>query len=376
MEKSWLRLKKIIKNNQEFICYQSTCDLDPIWDNFLEETNYAHFEQTSTWARSKKNLGWSCSRIIVETSGQIVGGFQILQKRILRFFNAGLLMQGPVLKEKDPALASLMINFLQEYAHKKLTVILVQPPAEYPELFQMLIDRGFLENSISFVIKSATVVINLNLPEEVLLKNMKRQKKQNIRSALAAGVNVIEGKREDLPIFFNLMIMTCKRRGVVPNPPSAKILEDLWDSLSGRKKIRLFLTEFQGEIISGILVIFSGNRAYLWKFGWSGKFSNYHPNELLFWEIFKRVKEAGYQEADLGYITSYKREKGKFTDGVSSWEDRSDAVFKIGLGGQIKRLLPAAIYFPLPVFRWTYKYLIPVFDSIPITRKKLVRLIG
>ncbi|MBC7349716.1 MAG: peptidoglycan bridge formation glycyltransferase FemA/FemB family protein [Candidatus Aminicenantes bacterium] len=362
------------KQNQTIHFFQSTIELDPVWDNFLARSRASHFEQSCAWAIMKKRAGWFFWRIIIELDGKIIGGFQILWKKKFTFLKIGLLLKGPIIETNDPIIINVIIDFLKKYTKGKLSVLIIQPPEKNLELYHKLTEKGLVNNEISFIIKSATVTVDLSSIDD-LWRKIKRQKKQNIRRAEEAGIIIRQGDHRELPIFFDLMKKTCQRRKVLPNPPSLHLIECLWGCLAPQGQIKLFLAQGQNEIISGILVILLGETAYLWKFGWSGRYANYYPNELLFWEIFKWSKQQGFDRADLGYITSYRRIGRNLSDTYNSWPDKSDAVFKMGLGGQITKLPPAAVYIPNFIFRLAYKLLVPWIDARPKIRDRFISVI-
>ena len=361
------------QQNQTIHFFQSTTELEPVWDNFLARSSCSHFEQSCAWAIMKKRAGWFFWRIIIELDGKIIGGFQILWKKKFTFLKIGLLPKGPIIETNDPIIIDLIIDFLKKYTKRKLNVLIIQPPVKNFELYHKLIEKGLVNNEISFIIKSATVTVDLSSIDD-LWNKMKRQKKQNIRRAEEAGIIIRQGDNRELSIFFELMKETCQRRKVSPNPPSLHLIECLWDCLAPRGQIKLFLAQGQNEIISGILVILLAKIAYLWKFGWSGRYANYYPNELLFWEIFKWAKQQGYDRVDLGYITSYQRIGRILLDTCDSWPDKSDAAFKMSLGGEITKLPPAAVYIPSFLIRLFYKLLIPWVDARPKIRDRFIRI--
>jgi lipid II:glycine glycyltransferase (peptidoglycan interpeptide bridge formation enzyme) len=362
------------QQNQTIHFFQSTTELDPVWDDFLARSSASHFEQSCAWAIMKKRAGWFFWRIIIELDGKIIGGFQILWKKKFIFLKIGLLLKGPIIETNDPIIIDLVINFIKKYTKRKLSALIIQPPENNFELCHKLTEKGLVNNEISFIIKSATVTVDLSSIDD-LWNKIKRQKKQNIRRAEEAGITIRQGDHKELSIFFELMKETCKRRKVPPNPPSLYLIECLWGSLAPRGQMKLFLAQYQTEIISGILVILLGKIAYLWKFGWSGRYANYYPNELLFWEIFKWAKQQGFDRADLGYITSYRRIGHILLDTCNSWPDESDAVFKVRLGGEITKLPPAAVYIPNFIFRLAYKLLVPWIDARPKIRDRFIRVI-
>ncbi len=355
---------------------ESVFSPDPEWDNFLFNTGFEHFEQTSLWAEAKKLEGWKTSRIIAIRNDQIVGGFQILYKEKLKFLKIGLLMKGPVITSNDPIVVKSFLNQLKKFVHRNFFALLLQAPDREDRITSELRQIGFRPNFIKWIIKSANVKINLNLPEDQLVKKMKRQKRQNIQQAKNAGIVVRPGTREDLGLFFKLMSTTCRRRGVRPNPSSLKALEKIWDLFSASDKIALFFAGLNDINISALMVIIMGKHVSLWKFGWSGEYSHFRPNDLLFWETLKWAKAAGYQTADLGSFGTYILKKGRILDLRENYLERQDVRFNTGFGGQVINLQPGLIYFSNPVISFLAKTILPHLASFPLTEKIIYKLIG
>ena len=82
--------------------------------------------------------------------------------------------------------------------------------------------------------------------------------------------------------FFELMKKSCERQGnLTPNPNSLQRLQALWNSAGGSRRIQLAMARKDGEPVAGLLGIAFGERVTLWKKGWSGKFGDLRPNELV-----------------------------------------------------------------------------------------------
>ena len=355
--------------------WQSPPSIDDDWDSFLAGSTYGQFEQTSLWAEVKKLSGWRPFRTIITQDGKIIAGFQTLWQKKAYFLKLGLLMKGPVIETNNEQLIQIIIDYFKKAVKKHFQAILVQLPDKDIRLTSMLLNSGFLPNRISGSFKSANVVINLDQSEDRLFKSLKRQKRQNIRIAREAGITVREGGQQELPIFFNLMRTTCLRRGVAPNPSTEEICEALWKVFSPKNQIKLFLAEYQEEIISAVLVLTVGRHASLWKFGWSGKWGQFRPNDLLFWEIFSWAKAQGYLSADLGPFGSFASDGLTAATDLGSLEDSSDVRFKTGFGGEIIRLQPGLLYIPNPIYRSLYRVFSPILLTSPVFRKYFSKML-
>ncbi len=341
--------------------------IDDRWDNFLCSARDGQHEQTSRWADCKKNNSWKNKRIIITKDGNIVGGFQILYKKKWVVGNIGYISKGPVLIENNSQLLNLIIQNIKLTAEKyHISLLLIHPSNNRYDISHRLENKGFLKNKFNCVVSEATQRINLDYSEDELFKKMKRQKRQNIKKAIKKGVNIREGERKELKTFFQYMLKTCERQGVKPNPSKLECIEKIWDHFSTMGNIRLFLSELNDKIISGILSINFGETAYLWKFAWSGEHGDCRPNDLLFWETFRWAKRQGLKNIDLVSVSK------KMTEKCSRKETNTNgsSFFKSGFGGEFLPLPEEKIY----IYKKTYKIFYSVFldfPSLSVLKKKI-----
>ncbi len=369
------KLEEIKTSNGTLTFWLSQSLLDDDWDGFVEGSGFSHFEQTSRWAKAKKSSNWEPYRILLSRDQQIIGGFQILWKQKTKFAKFGLLKKGPIIVDRDPYVIRVIINFLKRTIHNNFLAAIVQPPDTDEEITSIMMNSGFIPNFIGGIIKCANVLVDLNLTEEQIFNKMKRQKRQNIKTARKAGIIIRQGERNEIGTFFALMEYTCWRRGVEPNPPRKEILEIIWESFYQNNQIALFFAQYQNTIISGVMVIVLGKKAFLWKFGWSGQFGHMRPNDLLFWEIFKWAKSRDCHFADLGEFGSYHAKGNLAYAELEIYKDYQDVNFKTGFGGNIIKLQPGLVYFSNALAYHLYQNILPILIKIPFVKTYVYRLL-
>lgn len=186
------------------------------------------------------------------------------------------------------------------------------------------------------------------------------------------GVSVREGNKNDLSTFFSFMLETCKRQGVSPNPSNEKTLAAMWELFSRSGNIKLFIAEYCKEDVSAQIIVPFGNYVNLWKFGWSGKYGNCHPNEVLYWENFKWARSQGYSYADLGAISpqvanAVLQAKPLDEANVKTW-----SVFKVGFGKEVTPLAEGCVYIYNPFLRWAHTIFMPFINSVPALKRKFL----
>ena len=67
------------------------------WDRFIAEVAGGAYQQSSRWAGVKAVVGWRAERVVVERDGAIVGGCQLLLRRLPILGAVAYAPRGPVI---------------------------------------------------------------------------------------------------------------------------------------------------------------------------------------------------------------------------------------------------------------------------------------
>ena len=101
---------------------------EPAWDAFVAAVDGGNHMQSSLWAQVKSTLGWSVCRVLARRGREIVGGAQILIRRLPLAGALGYVPRGPVLAQDDPLLMGVLLDTLRTIAHEqRLQYLLIQP---------------------------------------------------------------------------------------------------------------------------------------------------------------------------------------------------------------------------------------------------------
>lgn len=165
--------------------------------------------------------------------------------------------------------------------------------------------------------------IAISKTEEELLAGMKPKTRYNIRLAEKRGVRVNETREaKHIEAFLGLITATSGRKGITSHPKS--YYEKFFQILP-REMCRLFVAEYQGEIIAANLVMFYGDTVTYLHGGTSDAHRDAMAPYLLQWEQIKVAKREGYHYYDFGGVhTRVENEKSKQKD----WEGITR--FKVG----------------------------------------------
>jgi hypothetical protein len=168
------------------------------------------------------------------------------------------------------------------------------------------------------------------------------------------------------------MLETCKRIGVAPNPSQLQSLNLMWQLFQPVGKMKLFLACYHGEDLSGIIAVPFGPTVNLWKFGWSGKYPEYRPNDLLFFEIFKWSRDAGYCKVDLVHISANSAQEIVRHRNRPAEITKTSSFFKLGWGGDVVILPEGYIFCRNLIMRTFYPLSAYLINSWPWLKRKFL----
>jgi hypothetical protein len=203
-------------------------------------------------------------------------------------------------------------------------------------------------------VNDATWTIDLRGGCEAVERRMAGEARRKTRQAINRGLTIREGGRGDIETFFELMLSTCRRQGVDPNPPDVRHLFALWDAAHPAGCIRLFFAEYEGKPLTGYLDIAFGKTLTQWKKGWTSTESQRNPNDLITYEALKWGSEGGYQFYD---FSAFDRQMGiAMLNGepLTAEQERSRYMFFTRFGGSPRLLPKARVYFPNSIIRFAY----------------------
>ena len=346
----------------------STSLEDAEWDRFVMEGPCPHHEQTALWGKLQSFRGWRPFRALMRQANTLIGGAQILERRVRHIGNIGYLSRGPLIVPDDATLRRSLLSAIRRIAQqRRLIYLAVNLP--YPSDFTAsdLEASGFSvrhERLPPRTSMAATIFLDLTQDLETVLAKMQTTTRRYIRQGQRRGATVREGKAEDMEIFGRLLASHCERRGVHPNIPQGDFLCEIWKTFAPGGYLKLFMAELGDEVLITLLVFAMGTWARAWRVGWSGRHPEARPNELVYWEAIKWAKSNGCHFFDIvGFDTGNARAilEGRVIPesercGMSDW--------KLGFGGRVMLFPPGYCYFGNPVAQVLYRSIgAPLLDS-------------
>jgi len=317
------------------------------WDKFLNDYPEAHLLQSRSWGELKSSYGWEVSRIISRSSSNhelASAGAQILFRGLPLGYTLAYLPKGPVIPKTQPAhwndWGKLWAEVDKVCKKKRSVFLLVEPDlwgtdnstAEDKQNQWTVPPDGF-NNSMFSVQPVRTLLVDISGSEEQILGRMKQKTRYNIR--LAGKKEVLVNPSDDLKTFYQLMVETGGRDEFGVH--SLDYYQRAYDLFYPAGECEIFLAEFQGEPIAGLMVFARGNRAWYFYGASSNKHRERMPNYLLQWEAIRWARSRGCAFYDLWGVPdedekTLERYFNKRSDGL--WGVYR---FKRGFGGRLIR---------------------------------------
>lgn len=336
------------------------------WDEFVNNHPLASIHQTSLWGRFQAKIPsrgkyW----IIALTEGahdkntpeKIIAGTVLIRHALHKGYCWLYAPRGPLLDyENEKAAKEQMQMFLEEakqIAKKEKAVFLrIDPLLDRHIQYdgQLSMHRSSGDPFLGFrpvlygFQPQHTLVLDLKKSEEELLREMKPKGRYNIKIAEQKGVKIREiddsnskNFAHDLDTFYDLILQTTSRDNFSGH--NKNFYKNFLETLKPAKKNTLYLAQYNGKIIAGILMTFFGKTATYY-YGASGNENrNVMAPYLLQWHAIKEAKKNGLEIYDFFGIAP--SELGVFQH-AHPWQGVTD--FKRKFGGQEISFAPAQEY--------------------------------
>jgi lipid II:glycine glycyltransferase (peptidoglycan interpeptide bridge formation enzyme) len=257
--------------------------------------------------------------------------------------------KGPALDYSDDELLKRVLSTLQDVASRHHAIFikidpdvcLEDPSHSVAQVITTLESQCWQLSSEQIQFRN-TILIDLTQEEDELLKAMKSKTRYNVRLAGRRGVEVRLGGLTDLPLFYDMYVETSSRDEFIIRP--FVYYQDAWKTFIKANLAQLFITEYQGHPLAGLILFRFGNKAWYMYGASRDLHRNLMPNHLLQWEAIRWAKAQGCTAYDMW--------------GAPDVPDESDPLwgvhrFKEGFGGQFVRHIGAYDY---PVSRFLYRF--------------------
>jgi len=272
------------------------------WDTFVASARAGHLLQSSSWGRLKSAFGWDTARITLRQHGEIVAGAQVLFRPlplIGRFRQTiAYVPKGPVIDYAEPTLLAHLVRGLDSLCRRHGAILLkVEPDEPDSAVLRAALTVVGLRPSRHTVQPMGTILIDLTQDPDGILAQMSAKTRYNIRLAERKGVQVRIGAAEDVERFHGLSMTTGHRDGF--DVHSLSYYRQAYHVFSEQDAVRLFLAEFEGKLLAGLMAFAFGPKSWYLYGASSDEERQRMPNHLLQWAALSWARDRGCSTYDL-----------------------------------------------------------------------------
>jgi lipid II:glycine glycyltransferase (peptidoglycan interpeptide bridge formation enzyme) len=255
----------------------------------------------------------------------------------------GLVIQGPLVNNKDLGGFDFFNSELKKFL-KKNSFLYVGVVIPYENVF--LVDKL---KSAGFVLRPGglpptavvedTLMLDLKKSKKELWSDVNSGRRRNIKKGLKQNFVFREGGRDELPVFHNLMLRMCDRRHTEPTHKNVEFFYLLWDNMSPQGWFKLFLLEYESDVVCALVGFSVGDTFRYWKWGWSGEYPELNFSSVLIWKTIGWAKENGFRYFDFVQVdydvALAMKEKKELTTELNNRSFSGPTQFKVRFGGEL-----------------------------------------
>jgi peptidoglycan pentaglycine glycine transferase (the first glycine) len=309
------------------------------WDRFVAARDDGTLLQTSQWGRLKSEFGWDWDLVTVWEEGAEApraGAVMLTRPLPLRLGTLAYVPRGPLVDWRDRELVATLFDRLHRATRRRRAwACWVEPEArDGTEVAEVLADIGYVPSSRTIQPRS-TILVDLTPSEDDIMMAMKSKTRYNIRLAGRKDVTVRQGSVDDAEIFYDLMVETGERNEFGVH--DARYYRRALELFGPQGQVALFIAEYQGEPLAGLLAFAVGKRAWYIAGASSNRHRNRMPAYAIQWSAIRWAKARGCETYDLWGIPDADEAELE-----AAFTKRSDGLwgvyrFKRGFGGEVTR---------------------------------------
>ena len=278
------------------------------YEAFISAHPKGHFVKSLKWAEFKKP--WKTKVFVsVDENDKIRGSMMIYVSRIPKTKYTHLYCpRGPVVDDGDGETLKELCDEARKIA-KEFNAYELSIDPDITErdtgYFADLVRAGFALNNTKRRPEylQARYVFRLymeGMTADEIFANFHSKTRYNVRLATRKEVTCRIGTKADLPAFVEVMKETAVRDGFLAR--SLSYFEEMYDTL-GPEHLRLYLMEYNGEVLAGAITIYYGDKMWYLYGASSNRERNRMPNYLMQWEMIQWAVEKGCRIYDFRGVT-------------------------------------------------------------------------
>ena len=314
------------------------------WDELVTHTAGADVTQLSGWASVRRLAGYEPLYLMAKSGSKLLGGAQVLRRKVPAVGLIGYLPYGPVLADDLGVTRSIvrrrLVDALTSIARSD-AALFVQPPDGGDDIALELLQRRF-RFSQAGIAPSATMRVDLTQTEEQLRANLNRRLRTWTRQWPQRGVKVRVGDERDIPLLSRLAAETARFQGFSPFPEG--YLERTYHELEVGGHVVLLIGELAGEPVAAELISGVGGvlKSRITGMDRTSKDTlKLNVASAMIWEAISWGKSNGYRAFDFGGLRPESVAALRSSGPVDQDAIAGPDLFKTKFGGEVWLYPPA-----------------------------------
>ena len=316
-----------------------------LWNDFIFENTHDTFHQSWEWGDMSRKLDQRVINLGLFHQDNLVAACLVIQIKAKR----GVFLHvphGPVFRsevtrqELEEELNSLKNYLIKLGAEENCSFIRLAPTLGRTEENQHLFQKLGFRPAPIFVQSELSLVLDISLTEEELLKNMRKSTRYILKRADRYQLRYMKSTDpEDFALFYDLYKKTVQSQEYVGH--GYNFIKQEFLSFLETNSATLYFVFDKERLLSGAIIIHQ-NQTGFYHYGASLKNQTEIPSShLLQWYIIQDLKRAGYTQYNFWGIAPNDKP-------AHPWKGLT--VFKKGFGGVERQYLQTQDY----ILKWQY----------------------
>lgn len=230
------------------------------WEDFVKSKPEANFLQSWQWGEFHKNRGKKILRRGIYKDDKLIGVYtgQVENaRRGKRLEIAG----GPIIDWSDQGVVSITTEDIQKQARTFNVVFArIRPQLKQSNKAQNTLLKNGYKKAPMYLSVELAGVLDLEKPEEEILKGMRQRLRRALRKAAKNNITVeTSTDPKDIDTFYDIQLQTAKRHDFVAF--SKDFLKKQFEAFSKEGQAVIYTAKYKGEILAQNFMIFYGNEA-------------------------------------------------------------------------------------------------------------------
>ena len=324
------------------------------WEAFTHFHPEANFLQSWNWGVFHQNLGKEIFRVGLYEDDRLSAIALCVKETAKR--GTYLTIAGGPIPFSSPHLQPLMEHIREIAKQERCDFVRLRPQELDSDLSRQTARRTGFKESPLYLTADLTLQLDIQQPEEELLRQMRKSTRYEIKRAEREGITVrMSESPEDIRGFYENEVELAKKQHFVPF--SYKFLYEQFKAFAKDGQAVLFHASKDSELLASAFIIFYNNEA-VYHYGVSTPANTKWPGaHACQWAAIKEAKRRGLKRYNFWGVAPKDRPGHRFAH---------LSVFKRGFGGEEVQYLPAH---DLPISR---KY--PAIRVFELLRKVVRRV--